>query len=160
MRFGLWALIVLSFTMGLVTATTLSDSTIQFPSSPLSLQGAERIGPQDWISQEQILVTQEKVEINIQGAQWARFAPTGSMKPVLDQGAYGIQIIPEKPEQLQIGDIITYDYNGRKIIHRIVDIQQDSQGYYYTLKGDNNPTPDPVKVRFEDIERVLVAIIY
>ena len=159
MRISLWVIVVLSFTAGLVTATTLRDS-VQFPSSPLITGGVERAGPQDWISQEQILVTQDKVEIDIQGAQWASFAPTGSMRPLLDQGANAIQIIPETPEQIEIGDIVTYDYNGRKIIHRVVDIQQDSQGHYYTLKGDNNPGADPVKVRFKDIERVLVAIIY
>jgi signal peptidase I len=150
-----------SFLFGLVTSQAMLVDNVQLPRSPLQFTGgAERASPQDWISQSDILVYNDRVEINLEGAKWATFADTNSMDPFLDEGANAIQVTPKRPEDLAIGDIITYDYNGRKIIHRIVDIQQDSLGYKFTVKGDNNAAPDPVDVRFEDIERVLVAIIY
>ena len=159
MKYVFVGLLIISFLLGGLTTTALEQQQIPNP-----LTGAttapERAGPQNWIEQKDIHVLQDHVRINIRGAKWASFAPTGSMRPVLDAGAHAIQIQPTSTEQIHIGDIITYDHNGRKIIHRVVDIQQDAQGVYYTVKGDNNNTPDPVKVRFEDVERVVVAIIY
>ena len=160
MRFGLITLLTISFLLGALTTTALATNT----QIPLPLTGQttapEKAGPQNWIAQQDIHVTPDHVKINLQGAKWASFAPTGSMRPVLDQGAHALQIQPTNPEQIQIGDIITYNHNNRKIIHRVVDIQHDAQGIYYTVKGDNNSAPDPIKVRFKDVERVVVAIIY
>ncbi len=157
MKSVLWGLVIISFCCGLITAHLIDTST-QFPSS----QGVapDRASPQDWISEDQIQVLSDRVVINVPDARWARFAPTRSMDPVLDEGAYGIQIVPQSPDQLAIGDIITYDYNGRKIIHRIVEIGIDGQGYYFKTKGDNNPQPDPDLVRWHQVERVLIAVIY
>ena len=152
-------LLIISFLLGALTTTALEQQQIPNPLTGNAV-APEKAGPQNWIAQQDIQVLPEHVKINIRGAKWASFAPTGSMRPVLDQGAHAIQITPTSPEQIQIGDIITYDHNNRKIIHRVVDIQQDAQGHYYTVKGDNNSAPDPVKVRFKDIERVVVAIIY
>jgi signal peptidase len=51
-----------------------------------------------------------------------------------------IKGIPE--EELEVGDVIVFTYEGQPvpIIHRIVTI--DENGYPYT-KGDHNPTLDP-----------------
>lgn len=159
MRFALLGLLIISFLLGALTTTALEQQQIPNPITGNAV-APEKAGPQNWIKQQDILVTPNEVKINIQGAKWASFAPTGSMRPLLDQGAHAIQIQPTSPQQIEIGDIITYDHNGRKIIHRVVDIQQDAQGTYYTVKGDNNAAADPIKVRFEDVERVVVAIIY
>lgn len=156
MKSALVGLVLLSFCCGLLTAHLIE--TPQLPSA--TSVAPDRAGPQDWISQDQIKVYPDRVVLEIPDARWASFAPTRSMDPVLDQGAFGIQIVPHSPEQLAIGDIITYDYQGRKIIHRIVEIGQDGQGYYFRTKGDNNPAMDPYIVRWHQVERVLVALIY
>ena len=157
MKSALVGLVVISFCCGLLTAH-LYDTQTQFPSA--TGVAPDRASPQDWISQDQIQVLSDRVILDIPNAKWATFAPTRSMDPVLDEGAYGIQIVPQSPEQLEVGDIITYDYNGRKIIHRIVQKGVDGQGYYFITKGDNNPQPDPEIVRWEQVERVLVAVVY
>jgi len=84
------------------------------------------------------------------------------MDPVIDKGANAIHMVPNSPSEIEVGDIVAYKsvYASGTLIHRVVDINVDDKGIYYTLKGDNNPTNDPGKVRFEQIERVLVAIIY
>ena len=122
----------------------------------------ERAGPGDRISEDQILVSNERVLINIQGADWATFTDTNSMDPVIDAGANAIEVAPRSPEDVQVGDIVAYEskYAEGTIIHRVVAKGEDEQGVYYTIKGDNNSAPDPGKVRFEQIKRVVVAIIY
>jgi len=120
------------------------------------------IAPSDTISENQILVYDNKVLLMVQNAQWASYTNTKSMSPVLDYGANGIEIVPKSKEELHIGDIVAYETKWNKIpvVHRIVDIKEDELGTYYVLKGDNNKDVDPVKVRFEQIRYKVIAIVY
>lgn len=128
----------------------------------LHTRGNEIASPLDRITEEQITVTNEKIVINLKGAEWASFTDTNSMDPVIDEGAHAIEIIPTSEDQIQVGDIVAYEseYADGVIIHRVVHKAQDEKGTYFVLKGDNNPVSDPGKVRFEQIRRVVVAIIY
>lgn len=122
----------------------------------------EKNSPMDRISESQITVTKSGVEIDLKDAIWATFTDTNSMDPVLDEGANAIEVPPKSNEDLEVGDIVAYEseYADGIIIHRIVHKDMDEKGQYYILKGDNNPTSDPGKVRFEQIKYVVVAIIY
>ncbi len=122
----------------------------------------ERPSPKDRISEEQIRVSKDKIEINLKNAEWAEFADTNSMDPIIDSEAHAIEIIPQNEEELQTGDIVAYEseYAEGSIIHRIVFKGEDEKGTYFVMKGDNNPTSDPGKIRFSQIKRVVVAIIY
>ena len=46
------------------------------------------------------------------------------------------------------------------IVHRVVRTGYDRNGWYAIAKGDNIEQPDPDKIRFDQINGVLVAIIY
>ncbi|MBW3018711.1 signal peptidase I [Candidatus Woesearchaeota archaeon] len=123
----------------------------------------ERPSPSDWISEEQIHLGQEKVCFDMPTgytAEWATFADTNSMDPVFDQGSHAIQLKPHSISDIKVGDIITFDTEFGKIIHRVVEIGYDEDGWYCLTKGDNNRYPDGIKVRFEDISKEVVAIIY
>lgn len=123
----------------------------------------ERDSPGDWINEEQIHMGNSKVCFDMpQGynAEWATFAPTKSMDPVFDQGSHAIQVKPHSTADIQKGDIISFTTKYGTIIHRVVEISYDDQGWYCYTKGDNNRYPDGIKVRFEDITKVLVAVIY
>ncbi len=124
--------------------------------------GNEIASPKDRVPEDLILVTNEKVVLNIKGAEWASFTDTNSMDPVIDEGAHAIEIIPRSEEEIQVGDIVAYEseYAEGTIIHRVVYKGQDEKGTYFVLKGDNNPISDPGKIRFSQIKRVVVAIIY
>ena len=128
----------------------------------LQTTGNEIASPLDRIREDQILVTNEQIIINLKGAEWASFTDTNSMDPVIDAGAHAIEIIPTSEDQIQVGDIVAYesDYADGVIIHIVVHKAQDEQGTYFVMKGDNNPISDPGKVRFEQIKKVVVAIIY
>jgi len=119
-------------------------------------------GPVDRIKENQIQVFNDKVVIYLHNAEWASFTPTGSMEPVLNEYANAIQIIPKSEKDINVGDIISYEseYAEGIIIHRVVEVGYDKEGWYCIAKGDNNPKKDPGKIRFPQIKRVLVAIIY
>ena len=124
--------------------------------------GTEVASPADRVYEDQIIVTNDKIVLNIRGAEWASFTDTNSMDPVIDAGAHAIEIIPKSGDDIQVGDIVAYksDYAEGTIIHRVVFKGQDEKGAYFVLKGDNNPANDPGRIRFEQIKRVVVAIIY
>jgi len=119
-----------------------------------------KLTPPDRIKEEQIHIYEDKIVIEVKNPKWARFAATQSMVPFLDEGSNALQIQPEKPEDIQLGDIISYQYGDSVIIHRVIEINEDEQGRYYIVKGDNNPEPDPVRVRFSQVRRILIGIIY
>lgn len=48
--------------------------------------------------------------------------------------------------QLQKGDIITFQQDGRIISHRILDVTKEKGAIKFETKGDNNEIPDPEKV--------------
>lgn len=82
------------------------------------------------------------------------------MLPVLGQGSHALQIVPKFPEDVHIGDIVSYELDGAVIIHRVIGTGADEEGQYFITKGDNNPEPDPEPVRFSQIDRVVIGILY
>lgn len=121
-----------------------------------------RDSPADRIREQQIIVLRDRVTIDIQEAQWSTFTDTHSMEPVITAGANAIQIVPKSADEIQVGDIVSYKstYADGVIIHRVVYEGVDEDGTYFIMKGDNLPTSDPGRVRFEQIQRVVVAIVY
>jgi hypothetical protein len=133
-----------------------------FVSSFTEAKLKERASPTDRIKESQIHVMDNSVVIEIENPEWSKFTDTNSMDPVLDSGANAIHIVPKSESEINVGDIVAYEseYTEGTLIHRIIEINKDEEGTFYTLKGDNNPEPDPGRVRFSQIKRVLVAIIY
>jgi hypothetical protein len=128
----------------------------------LSDRAPERPSPCQRINQSQIFVTEGSILIDFQNAEWAKFTDTNSMDPVLDTGSYALEYVPLSPEELCVGDIASYRTRlaDGTIIHRIVEIGYDQEGWYAKFKGDNLPYIDPERVRFEQIQRVVIGIIY
>ncbi len=133
--------------------TSLSSVFIEKPSNKPS--------PKDHIKEEQIFVNSDHIELQIKDAQWTGFTDTYSMDPVLDSEANGIEIVPKSPEEISVGDVISYELSDGSIIaHRVIGINYDSEGVYYLLKGDNNPKADDGRIRFEQVRGILVAVVY
>jgi len=121
----------------------------------------EIISPSNWIKTNQINVYEDKVVLHLENARFVEIADTNSMDPVLDNGANAIEITDFEPEDLNVGDIISFRIEtGETYIHRIIAKNYDSQGLYFITKGDNNPKADPIKVRDPDILGVVGFIIY
>jgi hypothetical protein len=146
---------------------TLAEQYAATPSTELAEasfdeSSRDKRSPSDWIKEENIHVYADKIVIDIENPKWARFSDTKSMDPLLDATANGIEIVPQKESDINVGDVVSYHSNvvDTTVIHRVVSIGEDEKGWYAVFKGDNNNFSDPEKVRFGDIKRVLVAVIY
>src|SRR3989338_2427894 len=163
---GLTGTFMLVFLVGILIGSVQSRS-LEMPSgisdiNPFAENAPERLSPYDWVKESQIDVFEDKVIINIKNPEWAGFADTNSMDPFIDKGANAIKIIPKTEEDIHAGDVISYNPENSDaiIIHRVIKIGQDEKGRYFVAKGDNNPVKDPEKIRFYQIKRVLVGVIY
>lgn len=122
----------------------------------------EKSSPSDHVKESQIHVLKDKIILDIKDASWARFTDTNSMDPMIDAGSNSIELKPKTTEDVKVGDIISYhsEYADGLIIHRVVEVGEDRDGWYVRVKGDNLEQKDPGKIRFSQIEGVLVGIIY
>ena len=149
--------------IGIVLGSLYNNVNLEKPFSN-EITGNTISMPKDRIQESQIKVYSDKVVIELEDAKWSKFTDTNSMVPFLDAGANAIQITPDSAEDIEIGDIISYNaqFTSGRVIHRVTEIGEDEQGLYFITQGDNNDYQDPDKIRFSDIYdiRVLVAIIY
>lgn len=69
---------------------------------------------------------------------------SNSMSPVIRKGD---AILYKKVdiEDVEIDDILVFNYDGRVVVHRIIDINEDDKIVIYT-KGDNNEVEDGWKI--------------
>jgi len=130
--------------------------------NPLSIASNELPSPRDRVEEKDIYVYNDKVVLAIPNAYLARFTATKSMDPLFDIEANALEIRPSNYSQLIIGDIISYKskISGDIIIHRIISMGYDNNGWFAIVKGDNNKYADPEKIRFEQIKGVVIALIY
>ncbi|MFC1741576.1 hypothetical protein ACFL3V_03500 [Nanoarchaeota archaeon] len=126
------------------------------------MSSPERLSPSDHVKESQIHVYDNRVVLDVEGATWASFTDTNSMDPFLDESSNSIEMRPENADDIEPGDIISYRSGiaGDLVVHRVISKDVDSDGVFYIVKGDNNPTQDPEKVRFDQIHGVLIGIVY
>ncbi len=117
--------------------------------------------PQKRIKKSQIIVTNSSVSLLINNPLFGVSVDTGSMEPVIGNENFLISARPKSPDEIKPGDIISFlDFSNETIIHRVVEIGFDEEGWYAITKGDANIFRDPFKVRFDQIKGVLVGILY
>jgi signal peptidase I len=124
-----------------------------------ALNDTEIKAPSNWINEKDINIYDNAVVINIKGASLSKYAPTGSMLPLLDENSNGIRIVPKSEQDIKIGDIITYERNEELIVHRIIKKGTDEKGTWFITKGDNNEAADE-KIRYEDIRYKTIGILW
>ena len=123
-------------------------------------QLSKEIAPSDHLKESQILVTSNQVIINGEDIFWAKFTDTNSMTPVIDAGANTIEKRPKNIDEIQVGDIISFNTEYGIVIHRVIDIKQDKEGTYFVTKGDNNNYKDPWKTRFSNVNGIVIGVLY
>jgi len=118
--------------------------------------------PINRVSEDKIHVYDDKIVLDVKNASWASFTPTHSMEPLISDKSHGLEVKPKSPAEIKVGDVISYssDFTTGLVIHRVVSTGFDENGWYAVLKGDNNSEQDPGKVRFEQVNGVLIGIIY
>ena len=76
---------------------------------------------------------------------------SGSMEPTYHVGSL-IYVKDVEPQELKIGDSITYIINGKTVVtHRIIDIIDDGVSLKFQTKGDSNEDADGEPVPSENI---------
>ncbi len=157
--------ICIIFLFGFLSANVLGLYLVYGSEIPFSFNSFDYFGsdndsaPFNFVGEEQIHIYDDKIIIEVSGASLSRYAPTGSMKPVLDEHSNGIRIKPNSEGEIHIGDIISFRKDSYLIVHRVVDKGEDEQGFYFITKGDNNDIVDG-KIRFKDIEYVTIGVIW
>ena len=160
-----WAiLLVIAFMLGVI-----ADNVFQYfkpyskeQAASFSESCGSNIMPLGRISREDIHIYPNEVCISLKEPYLAYYTDTGSMEPMLGRGAKGIEIQPKGPQDIHIGDIVSYrsEYAPGLVVHQVYNISYDENGWYATMKGINNKEADPGKVRFSQINKVLAVAIY
>jgi len=148
---------ILIFLIGFLAAQAVSFYYAGY--SIGGLTGFDESAPSDYLGNGDIVVYSDRVVLKVGDAGISNYAPTGSMLPVLHENANGITVKPESAENIEVGDIISYWNDGDLIAHRVVEKGTDGLGIYYVAKGDNSTLADG-KIRYDQIEHVLVGVIY
>ncbi len=115
--------------------------------------------PQSRISNEEILILEDKIILSIENTTLVSYEDSDSMSPLLNNQTKGIRIKPGSESELFVGDIISFRENGRLIVHRIIEIGMDVNGTYFVTRGDNSSFLDR-KIRFNEIEYVTIGILW
>jgi len=148
----------------IVFVITLSALVLNLvnPSIDMPFGNADEVdSPSDWIDESQINVYDSQVVLNIENPRFVGFSDTNSMDPIFDVEANVIEILPENINDINLGDIISFETENNEVyIHRVVAKDYDDEGLYFITKGDNNKNTDPIFVRWSQIIGVVVAIIY
>ena len=144
-------LVVLVLTLGMFVSSNNSISGF--------FVSEDFFSPSDFISNSNIQADKESVKFFINNPVLSRYEDSNSMVPVLDKGATGVGFKPNSIDEIGVGDIVSFWQDEKLIVHRVIEKGVDELGSYLITKGDNNSVDDG-KIRFEQIDSVLVAIIY
>jgi signal peptidase I len=138
--------------------------------------GVELPSPYNDIDPKDIKYNKSTKEIrikNIPTEPWITdVGGSNSMEPLIDVGHRVLLSDNSKylaEDKLKVGDIIVYEkwvfvapgaLQFMKVIHSIIEIGQDDEGWYCITKGLNNSRPDAWKVRWEEIRYVALGVIW
>lgn len=85
------------------------------------------------------------------------FIPSGSMEPNIHPGDLAL-IGPVSPDEIKVGDIVMYQANPQRVLHRVIEIRTtDKRQREFILKGDNNNVADMMPVTEKQIVGRYVA---
>tara|TARA_Y100000310_G_scaffold219247_1_gene220643 strand:+ start:10642 stop:11136 length:495 start_codon:yes stop_codon:yes gene_type:complete len=150
---------LMAFFLGRSTSSITGFSTFDLD-DPLSMFNSTSTAPEDRIQTADIRILKDKLVIYVNDTYIANFTNTGSMEPTFSQNSQGIEIKPQSSKDIKVGDIVSYTNPDQEtIIHRVIKIGNDPEWFAIT-KGDNNNINDPQKVRFNQINRILIGILY
>lgn len=152
--------LIIVFLLGFLSANIIGLYYVYGYEIPFSFNLSGNLEtPSNFIDEKQIEIYDDRIILNIKGASLARYAPTGSMEPILDENSNGIRIVPISEEEINVGDIISFKKDGYLVVHRVIYKGTDNEGVYFITKGDNSSIADG-KVRFDEIEYITIGVIW
>ena len=126
------------------------------------LIGEEKESPADRIKDSDVNTFSNSVRIDIKNARWRNYIDSNSMDPLIDKGSTTLEIKPKNANEIKVGDIIAHNVDGYDyaFVHRVIEIGNDEEGAYFITKGDNYWKEYTEKVRFSQVEGIIVGILY
>ena len=113
------------------------------------------VAPRSSVSRDHAL-SLAQLTANAVGGQVYTVAPTGSMKPTLDESSV-VTVEKVAFSELRRGDIVIYrSVSGSPVIHRLYEQSGDG----WLVLGDNNPAIDREAVRPANLLGRVCAIFY
>ncbi len=80
-----------------------------------------------------------------------------SMEPAMKAG--DLAIVREVPAaEIEVGDVVRFRHEGVHVVHRVVEIQETSNGRVFVTRGDSNDALDPPLTE-DRLEGVVVLVI-
>ena len=152
--------LIASFMLGVFLDSYINLTPLQLENPASLFSSSEKSSPFNRIQESNIRLYDDKIVIYLKEPYLAKFTDTHSMEPVLDKNSNAIEIVPASSSDIKVGDIISYEKDNEVIIHRVVKIDKDEEGWYAITKGDNSQINDEGKVRFNHVKRILVGVIY
>jgi len=127
--------------------------------------------PSDWITSNDISgmynLNTHKYQVSIPNSpgniRVMGTFPTHSMLPTISDTSTVLILELEDKSQINVGDIVVFEYESLTISHRVVEKGFDSDGLYFITKGDHNCDNDMDfcgQVRPEQVMGVIVGILY
>ena len=80
---------------------------------------------------------------------------SGSMAPNINKGDVVVIEKIDRYDNLKVGDVLAYNYEGKIIVHRIINIIEEEGKYYFYTKGDNNNSEDNFVIYEKMIEGIV-----
>ena len=138
------------------------EQVIAPPASDPQIPGAEKPSPAGIIPMGNVSWKTGEITIKVPGLTLAALEDSNSMDPLFDRGHLLIETTEFNPDELVVGDIVSYHAgSGSYIVHRIESIEEDENGRLFRFLGDNNVgRRDPYLVRAEHLRALVVGIIY
>jgi len=131
---------------------------------------SQSIFPQDLISSNDISglfnISTDRYSIMIQNADAYHIYSCKNTDSMIPSIGYNTTIIVKSVDSISdisIGDIVIFKYNERIIVHRVTEIENDTQGEFLVTKGDNNFFNDFYKfgkIRINQVIGIVIGIIY
>ena len=114
------------------------------------------------LTRENIICSTKDVTIrSLKGAIISTVTGSNSMEPLIDIGHTIILSNDSKyVDTLDLGSIIIWNYNGEQVMHSIIEIDTDGEGWYCKTQGLNVTRIDPYRIRKSHIEYVLLGVIF
>jgi signal peptidase len=85
------------------------------------------------------------------------YVVSGSMEPTIKTNQFVLAHTIDAKD-VEVGDIVAYNRDGRYIVHRIIDEEDDEDGtVLFQFQGDNNNIPDESWVTESQITYEIIA---
>ena len=84
---------------------------------------------------------------------------SNSMKPIFERGDIIVYKKIKNINDIKENDIICYQLDNIKVMHRVIKIENINNKKYFTTKGDNLLSNDPLKVKEEQIIGTIIFTI-